>query len=88
MTLPNFPLVHLCCVIALLGLGPGARSNLQLAGNELFYVYQYRTFSLEEVDLPVGYLAFKRRNYTNNQRLLAKHIAYLRKNSLEKCAEY
>ncbi len=53
-----------------------------------YYVYQYRTFTFEEADLPEAYLAFKRRNYTDNRRLLAKHLAYLRENSVEKCVDY
>ena len=53
-----------------------------------YYVYLYRTFSFEEAELPPAYLAFKRRNYTDNQALLARHIEYLQENSLEKCVEY
>ena len=53
-----------------------------------YYVYLYRTFTFEEAELPPAYLAFKRRNYTDNQALLARHIEYLQENSLEKCVEY
>lgn len=53
-----------------------------------YYVYLYRTFTFEEAELPEAYLAFKQRNYTSNKQLLAKHIAYLRENSVEKCADY
>ena len=53
-----------------------------------YYVYLYRTFTFEEADLPDAYLAFKRRNYTDNRQLLQKHIAYLRRNSVDKCATY
>ncbi len=53
-----------------------------------YYVYQYRTFTFEEAELPKAYLAFKRRNYTDNLQLLGKHIAYLRENSVDKCVDY
>ena len=53
-----------------------------------YYVYLYRTFTFEEADLPEVYLAFKRRNYTSNKQLLAKHIDYLRENSVDKCADF
>lgn len=53
-----------------------------------YYVYQYRTFTFEEAGLPEPYLAFKRRNYTDNRQLLKKHLNYLRENSVEKCRDY
>ncbi|MGB3798466.1 MAG: hypothetical protein WA952_01555 [Lewinella sp.] len=53
-----------------------------------YYVYLYRTFTFEEAELPPAYLAFKRRNYTDNQQLLARHIEYLRENSVETCAAF
>ncbi|PPK86542.1 hypothetical protein CLV84_3473 [Neolewinella xylanilytica] len=53
-----------------------------------YYVYLYRTFTFEEAELPKAYLAFKRRNYTDNQQLLARHIEYLRENSVQKCADF
>lgn len=53
-----------------------------------YYVYLYRTFTFEEANLPEVYLAFKRRNYTSNQELLVKHIAYLRENSVDKCVDF
>ena len=53
-----------------------------------YYVYLYRTFTFEEAELPAAYLAFKRRNYTDNLALLRIHIEYLQENSLEKCVEY
>ena len=53
-----------------------------------YYAYLYRTFTFEEAELPAAYLAFKRRNYTGNKALLAKHIAYLRENSVDKCTDF
>ena len=53
-----------------------------------YYVYQYRTFTFEETDLPEAYLAFKKRNYTGQKILLARHLEYLRENSVEKCIDY
>ena len=50
-----------------------------------YYLYLYRTFTFEEAELPESYLAFKRRNYTDNRRLLELHLDYLRENSVEKC---
>ncbi|WP_157974399.1 hypothetical protein [Lewinella sp. IMCC34183] len=52
-----------------------------------YYVYLYRTFTFEEADLPDTYLAFKRRNYTDNRRLLVLHLRYLRENSVDKCQD-
>ena len=62
--------------------------NLAIRNGGGYYVYLYRTFTFEEADLPETYLAFKRRNYTDNRQLLARHIAYLRENSVETCADY
>ena len=53
-----------------------------------YYVYLYRTFTFEEAELPEAYLAFKRRNYTDNRRLLKLHLDYLREHSVEKCLEH
>ena len=62
------------------------RLAIQYGGG--YYVYQYRSFTFEEAELSEAYLAFKRRNYTDQKKLLARHIAYLRENSVEKCVDY
>ncbi len=62
-----------------------AADSLAIRNGGGYYVYLYRTFTFEEANLPAEYLAFKRRNYTDNLQLLGKHITYLRENSVEKC---
>ena len=62
--------------------------SLAIANGGGYYVYRYRTFTFEEAGLPEAYLAFKRRNYTDNRQLLAKHLDYLRANSLDKCRDF
>ena len=53
-----------------------------------YQLYLYRRFTFERAELPEDYLAFKRRNYRSQDRILELHLEYVEEIGVKACRGY